>query len=183
MHTRPERRAGRRRPFWLSAAGCAAGCVKARGLSSVCPRFSIFRPVQVDRRATTPTGLWKVRTTSLSGKISFDGSTHRPESVSSFCDEDCSRRRQKRKRWRQKDQRPGGMGSKLVKVFTIRAHGERDLRQYGMVEATVIAQSRFDKRRRASPEWIGVRTSQRAAGFRYGDASPATGRAQPNVKS
>jgi hypothetical protein len=32
LHSRPERRAGRRRPFWLSAAGCAAGCVKARGV-------------------------------------------------------------------------------------------------------------------------------------------------------
>jgi hypothetical protein len=31
-----------------------------------------------------------------------------------------------------------------VKVFTIRPHGERDLRQYGALEATVIAQSKFD---------------------------------------
>ena len=28
LHSRPERRAGRRRPFWLVAAGCAAGCVQ-----------------------------------------------------------------------------------------------------------------------------------------------------------
>ena len=41
----------------MCAAGCAAGCVKARGLSSVCPRFVVFRPVQVDGHAETPTGL------------------------------------------------------------------------------------------------------------------------------
>src|SRR6516225_12364749 len=29
LHSRPERRAGRRRPFWLIAAGCAAGRVSA----------------------------------------------------------------------------------------------------------------------------------------------------------
>ena len=28
VHSRPERRAGRHRPFWLVAAGCAAGCVQ-----------------------------------------------------------------------------------------------------------------------------------------------------------
>jgi hypothetical protein len=48
------------------------------------------------------------------------------------------------------------MGVKLVKVFTMWPHKECDLRQYGTVETTVIAQSKFDKRRRASPEWIGA---------------------------
>ena len=39
LHSRPERRAGRRRPFWLIAAGCAAGCA-ALGWSWVCrPQF------------------------------------------------------------------------------------------------------------------------------------------------
>ena len=31
MHSRPERRAGRRHPFWLVAAGCAAGSVQPLG--------------------------------------------------------------------------------------------------------------------------------------------------------
>jgi hypothetical protein len=48
------------------------------------------------------------------------------------------------------------MEAKLVKIFTMLLHEESDLHLYGTVEATVIAQSKFDKRRRASPEWIGA---------------------------
>src|SRR6516165_1409278 len=45
LHSRPERRAGRRRPFWLFAAGCAAGCVQPlRLLGSVCPLFVACQP-------------------------------------------------------------------------------------------------------------------------------------------
>ena len=92
MHTRPERRAGRHRPFWHGAAGCAAGCVKARGLSSACPRFVVFRPVPGGRarrdsdRSTvgsTSTTSWK----DLSRRLH-----HLPESVNLFCDGDHSRR-------------------------------------------------------------------------------------------
>ena len=92
MHTRPERRAGRHRPFWHGAAGCAAGCVKARGLSSVCPRFVVFRPVPGGRacrdsdRSTvgsTSTTFWK----DLSRRLH-----HLPESVNLFSDGDHSRR-------------------------------------------------------------------------------------------
>ena len=40
LHSRPERRAGRRRPFWLVAAGCAAGCVKPFAVVARCrPHF------------------------------------------------------------------------------------------------------------------------------------------------
>jgi len=40
VHSRPERRAGRRRAFWLVAAGCAAGCVQPFGVVARCrPQF------------------------------------------------------------------------------------------------------------------------------------------------
>jgi hypothetical protein len=92
LHTRPERRAGRLRPFWHGAAGCAAGCVKARGLSSACPRFVVYRPVPGGRarrdsdRSTvgsTSTTSWK----DLSRRLH-----HLPESVNIFCDGDPSSR-------------------------------------------------------------------------------------------
>ena len=98
LHPRPERRAGRRRPFWLGAAGCAAGCVKARGLSSVCPRFANITSVQVDGRAETPTGLgWGSERNYFLENFRLDGSTHQPESAIRFCVGDCSSRVLQRK--------------------------------------------------------------------------------------
>src|SRR5580698_6048969 len=38
-HSRPERRAGRHRPFWLIAAGCAAGVYSPVIASGSCPLF------------------------------------------------------------------------------------------------------------------------------------------------
>src|ERR1039458_10373988 len=43
LHSRPERRAGRRGPFWLFAAGCAAGCVQPSIGSGCRPRFVVSR--------------------------------------------------------------------------------------------------------------------------------------------
>src|SRR5579871_6681293 len=50
LHSRPERRAGRLHPFWLVAAGCAAGCLTAQ----VVLWLGSSIPVCARRRAPDP---------------------------------------------------------------------------------------------------------------------------------
>jgi hypothetical protein len=46
LHSRPERRAGRHRPFWLFAAGCAAGCVQPFDCARGFPQFGTVGPLR-----------------------------------------------------------------------------------------------------------------------------------------
>jgi hypothetical protein len=56
----------------------------------------------------------------------------------------------------------------------MQVHETRDLRQYGAVGATAFVQSKFDKRRPASPEWIVPERPSVLQVF-HGDAGPQPG--------
>ena len=98
LHTRPERRAGRRRPFWHIAAGCAAGCVKARGVVLGVSSLYRFRVSPGGRACRDPDrSWWGSERTYFLVNFRLDGSTHQPESVIRFCVGDCSSRVLQRK--------------------------------------------------------------------------------------
>ena len=90
LHTRPDRRAGRHRPIWHIAAGCAAGCVKPGD----CPRCVLF-----SSSAGSPEG--QARRNPDWSVVCPTGTTfciqlictpqHEAESPISLCAEQCSR--------------------------------------------------------------------------------------------
>ncbi len=75
------------------------------------------------------------------GKSRLDGSTHRPESATSFCDGDCSRRQQKCKRSSKIDVLQGTLALCIVKSFTMASCEKVHLIQYTRVGEVFIAQS------------------------------------------
>jgi hypothetical protein len=100
------------------------------------------------------------------GKSRLDGSTHRPESATCFCDGDCSRRRQKCKRYSKINVLQGTLYPTIVMSITMTVRQRFNLPQYTRVGVPLIAQSHL---------WPGVMsiicidaagTSQRAPCFR-----------------